>query len=310
MLRSWFSTPWIPEVVPRSAHLSKIHCHKHCLLAGVELVELSQLWFFFLFDVYCYSLYCMKLIIYWIRPTFRFQLEQEFFPCPTASRQALGTTPPPTYWVPMALCPGVKPPLHEAYNLPAYSTVFKYAWNRNWNISYYFIIIFHHILFLQMEYNIVPSIPPYGSEIKNGGTLPRLPCRSSWRGAWLIKNRNNFIFILKEETTSLHIDSRFPPISCKVLLLSTVVFCRKIALYVGVGLVCMVAGGWCSEESWQRTASCRVVGHLQPPPPATCGHGILKYWSSCPQCCVLVSALGITVMSRICNICGCTSGRH
>jgi hypothetical protein len=64
----------------------------------------------------------------------------------------------------------------------------------------------------------------------------------------------------------------------------------------------MVAGAARSHSN-----GLQVVGHLQPPPPNTCGHGILKYWSHCPRCCVGVSTLQITCMFWICNICNCAS---
>jgi hypothetical protein len=36
--------------------------------------------------------------------------------------------------------------------------------------------------------------PPSNVEIKNGGAIPPLPNTSSWRGAQLIKHRDNFTF--------------------------------------------------------------------------------------------------------------------
>jgi hypothetical protein len=38
--------------------------------------------------------------------------------------------------------------------------------------------------------------PPSGAEVKNGWTIPPLTHTSSWRGAYLIKHRDNFTFTL------------------------------------------------------------------------------------------------------------------
>jgi hypothetical protein len=40
-----------------------------------------------------------------------------------------------------------------------------------------------------------PLLPPNG-EVENGGAIPPLPDTSSWRGAYLIKHRDNFILYL------------------------------------------------------------------------------------------------------------------
>jgi hypothetical protein len=36
--------------------------------------------------------------------------------------------------------------------------------------------------------------PPSSAEVKNSRAIPSLPHASSWRGAWLLKHRNNFTF--------------------------------------------------------------------------------------------------------------------
>jgi hypothetical protein len=40
------------------------------------------------------------------------------------------------------------------------------------------------------------AIPPTSAEVKNGKAIPLLPYESSWRGAYLIKHSDNFIFTL------------------------------------------------------------------------------------------------------------------
>jgi hypothetical protein len=37
--------------------------------------------------------------------------------------------------------------------------------------------------------------PSYSAEVMNGGAIPLLPYTSSWRGAQLIKYRDNFTFL-------------------------------------------------------------------------------------------------------------------
>jgi hypothetical protein len=39
-------------------------------------------------------------------------------------------------------------------------------------------------------------LPPSNAEVKNGGAIPPLPDMSSWRGAYLIKHRDNFTFYI------------------------------------------------------------------------------------------------------------------
>jgi hypothetical protein len=38
--------------------------------------------------------------------------------------------------------------------------------------------------------------PPCSAEVNNGGAIPSLPHTSPWRGAELIKHRDNFTFLL------------------------------------------------------------------------------------------------------------------
>jgi hypothetical protein len=37
--------------------------------------------------------------------------------------------------------------------------------------------------------------PPSSAEVKNGGAIPPLPCMTSWHSAYLIKHRDNCIFL-------------------------------------------------------------------------------------------------------------------
>jgi hypothetical protein len=42
--------------------------------------------------------------------------------------------------------------------------------------------------------------PPSSAEVKNDGAIPPLPHTSSWRGASLIKHRDNFKFVLNKNS--------------------------------------------------------------------------------------------------------------
>jgi hypothetical protein len=44
---------------------------------------------------------------------------------------------------------------------------------------------------------------PSNAEVKNDGVIPLLPHTSSWRGAYLIKSRDNFTFTFAENTVEV-----------------------------------------------------------------------------------------------------------